>query len=99
ALTSRASGGSGEATFYEPGLGACGRVNGPNDMIAAVAIGRGKGECGNRIRVSCGGKQIEVEIVDLCASCAPNDVDLSPIAFNQLADPDQGRVAITWEYV
>jgi len=30
---------------------------------------------------------------------APNDVDLSPAAFNQLANPDEGRIPITWEYI
>jgi len=69
ALAIRAGGGAGEATFYEPGLGACGRVNTAADIIAAVAVGRGKGECFKKIRVSCGEKSVDVQIVDLCQSC------------------------------
>jgi len=78
ALTSRAA--AGTATFYEPGLGACEKVNSASDMIAAVAIGRGKGECFKSIRVSCGSKSVDVEIVDLCQSC----VSFSPLSFGRI---------------
>jgi expansin (peptidoglycan-binding protein) len=31
--------------------------------------------------------------------CAKGSIDLSPQAFEQIAELDQGRVAITWQYV
>ena len=44
-------------------------TNTPADMIAAVAIGRGKGECGKKVRVSRGRKYVDLVIQDLCGAC------------------------------
>lgn len=62
-------GGNGDATFYTPGLGACGEYSKSNDMIAAVAIGRSKKECGRRVRVTRGSMSVDVVIKDLCEGC------------------------------
>ncbi|KAF8247767.1 hypothetical protein K440DRAFT_584304 [Wilcoxina mikolae CBS 423.85] len=91
--------GRGEATYYTPGLGACGNVHGPTDLIAAVAISRGKGECGKKIRVTRDGKSVDVVIQDLCQGCKENDIDLTPGAFQQLGTLDEGRVKCTWKYI
>jgi hypothetical protein len=38
--------GSGDGTFYTPGLGACGQTNGPAELVAALVSGtRRKCEC------------------------------------------------------
>ncbi|CAG8596752.1 12488_t:CDS:2, partial [Racocetra fulgida] len=37
--------------------------------------------------VSCGSKSVTVTVVDRCAGCKKNDVDLSPAAFNRLLSP------------
>ena len=31
--------------------------------------------------------------------CAPTDLDVSPGAFDQLADPAKGRVDVTWAWL
>ena len=31
--------------------------------------------------------------------CKPTDIDVSPGAFRKLADPDLGRVQVTWAWV
>lgn len=31
--------------------------------------------------------------------CKANDIDLSPAAFNQLAEAAEGRVKVTWEWM
>ena len=49
--------------------GACGLVHKATDMIAAVAVGRGKSECGKKVRVVKGDKYVDVVIQDLCALC------------------------------
>ncbi|THU85069.1 hypothetical protein K435DRAFT_869674 [Dendrothele bispora CBS 962.96] len=103
---------TGDATFYTPGLGACGINNTPADMIAAVSAsvfdtfpGAGPNPntnpiCGRRINVSFGGKTIQVAVTDRCPGCAGQDLDLSPAAFNQLADPSVGRIhGVQWNFV
>ena len=35
-------------------------------------------------------------VVDRCTGCSEFDVDLSPAAFNDLAEPSLGRVQVTW---
>ena len=42
---------------------------------------------------------VRVRIVDLCPECASGDLDLSPQAFDQIAERAQGRVPITWTFV
>lgn len=57
---------SGEATFYNPGLGSCGWTNRDNDMIMVIADG--KPNCGKIATVNRTdtGKSIEVKVVDTC---------------------------------
>jgi len=89
----------GEGTYYQPGLGACGAYNVPTDMIAAVAIGRGKGECGKRVRVRRGKKYVDVVIQDLCGACKPGDIDMTEEAFKKLGTLGEGRVPVKWSYL
>jgi hypothetical protein len=64
-------GGIGQATYYAPGLGACGITNTAADMIAAVAVGRGKSECGKKVELKrpLTGETVSVTITDLCEAC------------------------------
>ena len=42
-------------------------------------------------------KSVTVTVEDTCPTCAPGSVDLSPVAFEQLADLAVGRLHnITW---
>ncbi|KAG6820132.1 hypothetical protein H0H93_005007 [Arthromyces matolae] len=43
--------------------------------------------------VTHGDKQIIVSIVDRCAACGPDDIDLTPTAFAALADMSLGRTS------
>ncbi|KAF9065123.1 RlpA-like double-psi beta-barrel-protein domain-containing protein-containing protein [Rhodocollybia butyracea] len=95
---------SGEGTFYEPGLGACGRVNTASQMVAALGHldfdTFSNHVCGRKVKASSKGKSVVVEIVDRCAGCKGKfDLDFSPAAFKALANPDAGRIPITWEFV
>jgi expansin (peptidoglycan-binding protein) len=42
---------------------------------------------------------VTVRIVDLCPECASGDLDLSPDAFEQIAEIERGRVPISWTFV
>ncbi|CAK5264149.1 unnamed protein product [Mycena citricolor] len=125
---------SGDGTFFETGLGACGISNTDADFIAAVGAGTfdsfpfvfsltdGKPGtkspsqsplsgatanpntnpiCGRQIVANFEGKSVTVAITDRCAGCAgAADLDFSPAAFAQLADPSVGRLTgVTWDFV
>jgi expansin (peptidoglycan-binding protein) len=45
-------------------------------------------------------KTINVLLMDRCESCTGGDLNFSPHAFDQLAEPNVGRIYnITWEIV
>jgi hypothetical protein len=98
---------SGQATFYAPGLGACGITNTASDMIAALNApqfgsytnSNDDPNCGKQAQVFYNGKSVTVTITDRCPACAYGSLDLSPAAFNQLADPALGRIDITWNWL
>ncbi|KAI4662185.1 uncharacterized protein J4E79_004472 [Alternaria viburni] len=104
----------GQLTFYHPAMGACGHVHGDNDAVMAVSHGRfdevntpnpnNNPLCGRKIRAhrvdERTGKDasIVVTIVDKCAACAYDDIDVSPSAFDKLADKAKGRVNVAWDW-
>lgn len=97
---------TGEGTYYDVGLGACESSNSNSEMVAALNHAQyGSGSlarraissaCGKQVCVTGPKGQVKVKIVDMCPGCAAGDLDLSPAAFNAIADPAQGRVGITW---
>ena len=41
-----------------------------------------------------------VKVVDKCKGCGPHDLDMSPAAFNMLADPSVERLHdVTWRFM
>ncbi|KAK9687746.1 hypothetical protein K7432_014666 [Basidiobolus ranarum] len=94
----------GEGTYYAPGLGACEITNGSNDMIAALNAPqygnapRGSLSCFKCATVTGPKGSVKVKIVDKCPSCKHGDLDLSPAAFNKVADEAAGRVSISWSF-
>jgi hypothetical protein len=114
--TSSGSGGdtfSGQLTFYEVALGACGYTNSDSDMIAAASMllfdgfdgytGADPNDnpiCGKQVQITYNSNTIVVTIVDRCVGCARDDLDLSPTAFSLLASQDLGRLSgATWYFL
>ncbi|KAL9123347.1 MAG: hypothetical protein Q9175_008368 [Cornicularia normoerica] len=105
----------GDGTFYSPsvGLGSCGKQYQDTDKVAALAAVSMRAYnpsnpnnnplCGHKVKVWNTAKPsttVTVAIVDTCPGCAGHyDLDLSPGAFNQLANPSVGRIHISWEFV
>ena len=93
----------GQATFYNAtGAGSCRFDASPNDLMVS-AINRPDfntaAACGEYVQVNGPKGSVRVRIVDLCPGCASGDLDLSAEAFAMIANPLQGRVAITWQVV
>jgi len=101
---------TGDLTFYELGLGACGNVNYDYEWVAAIGTDfyqtfmvdgnpNHATACGKTASVTYGGKTITVGIVDRCEGCAYYDLDLSPSAFQQFAALGAGRLhGATWHF-
>ncbi|CAG8728919.1 3536_t:CDS:1, partial [Acaulospora morrowiae] len=78
---------TGDATFYEVGLGACGKVNNDNQLVCALnhdqfdpSPGGNPNKnrsCGKKIKATFGKKSVIVTVVDRCADCKKGDIDLS----------------------
>ncbi|KAF8522831.1 barwin-like endoglucanase [Gautieria morchelliformis] len=97
----------GDATLFKPALGACGIINSPSDMMVAVSFeffnsfgpqSNGNPVCGRKIRATApGGNSVTLTIEDKCAACSQFDLDMSPAAFDRLADESIGRLhGVTW---
>ncbi|KAJ3837462.1 plant expansin [Lentinula raphanica] len=103
---------SGDATYYEPGLGACGETNAPGDSIVAIAAPtfdkypgatsnpNNNPICNKPITIYYGSKSVTATITDRCAGCAGEaDIDMTSSLFQSLVgDLGKGRVSITWKY-
>ncbi|KAL7921873.1 Non-catalytic module family expansin [Trichoderma austrokoningii] len=92
---------TGDMTWYEVGLGACGQTNYDNQLVAAVSHSLYDSEhpCGRNIRIQNGDKSVVVKVVDRCGGCAENDLDLSQSAFEEVIGPlGIGRAPASWEW-
>jgi len=95
---------TGDVTFYELGLTACGITYTDSDFVAAVSHilfdgypGAGANPndnavCNQKVKLEYQGRSVDVIIVDRCTGCKEFDLDLSPAAFNQLASESVGRL-------
>jgi hypothetical protein len=106
---------SGDLTYYQPGLGACGVTSTSSQNIVAVAhslfdaVQSGSDPnsnplCGRKIRArrnkeGVGERSVDLTVVDRCTGCQPTDIDVSLSVFDQLADQDLGRVNVEWNWL
>jgi len=103
---------SGDGTWYNTGLGACGITSVDTDFIVAVngnlfnnypGFTPGSNPnlnaiCGKNVTATYGTKRVTATVLDVCGGCKEFDLDFSPAAFNTLADPGLGRIHITWSW-
>lgn len=95
---------TGEGTYYTEadGSGNCSFVATPQNLLVAAMNHTDYNDaalCGACIELSGPKGTVEVRIVDRCPECKSGDVDLSPQAFDQVADRAAGRVPISWRLV
>jgi len=104
---------SGQGTFYETGLGACGIVNTDHDFIVAVSHllydafpgydgvnPNTNPVCNKKIKATYQGRSVTVTVTDRCTACAITDLDFSPDAFGVIASAEVGRIFnVSWDWV
>jgi len=101
---------TGDLTYYDPGLGACGIVSDPSDSVVsvshlifdAVQVGGNPNLnilCGKKIRATREGRSMDLTVVDRCTGCQPNDLDTTTGVFDTLAEREQGRVEVVWAWL
>lgn len=98
---------SGDITFYDTGLGACGWTNdGTTEKVFALAHGmmgaqsNGNPFCGRQAEISLNGKTAVGKLVDKCGGCEGQDIDLSHALFQELASEDLGRISdVKWHFI
>jgi len=95
---------SGYATYYTwaNGGGNCMFDPTPNDLMVGAMNAvdyAGSAACGSCVLINGPRGQVTIRIVDQCGDCPQGDIDLSPQAFERIADLAQGRVPITWKVV
>lgn len=103
---------NGDLTYYAPGLGACGIKSSKSEMIVAIShllfdsVQQGSNPntnslCGMKLRARRpdGDRSIDLKVVDRCTGCQYRDLDVSPGAFQRLAEIAQGRVSVEWAWL
>ncbi|KAI1432099.1 RlpA-like double-psi beta-barrel-protein domain-containing protein-containing protein [Xylaria sp. CBS 124048] len=89
---------TGDMTYYEPGLGACGQTNSASQNVVALSPAQYSGSCGKTITITKNGRSAQAKVVDLCPSCASGSIDVSPAVFQSMADLTVGRMTVAWAY-
>ncbi|NMC71910.1 MAG: hypothetical protein GYA57_17885 [Myxococcales bacterium] len=95
---------SGEATYYDfaDGSGNCGFDPTPDDLLVAAMNHTdyaASAVCGGCAHVVGPRGEVTVRLVDRCPECPVGNIDLSPQAFERIAELAAGRVPIRWTYV
>ncbi|KAI1261387.1 RlpA-like double-psi beta-barrel-protein domain-containing protein-containing protein [Xylariaceae sp. FL1019] len=89
---------SGQMTWYDPGLGACGSINSADQAVVALNIAdyADGAHCGQWITIQGNGKQTAGMVVHHCPTCGSGGVDASRATFDDIAPLDHGVVDINW---
>lgn len=95
---------SGDITYYDTGLGACGITSYDTEKVVALPHGlmgtksNDNPYCGRTIAIELNGKTTTATVVDKCMGCEGHSIDLSPAAFDVLADQAVGRTTANWYF-
>ncbi|EFP93821.1 uncharacterized protein PGTG_19856 [Puccinia graminis f. sp. tritici CRL 75-36-700-3] len=93
---------SGQATWFNPALGACGETNSESDMIVAMnqAQYAGGSPCQKTVSIKneATGKTVSAKVTDECPGCGFGSLDVSPSVFQAIGSLDQGVLPISWQF-
>ncbi|KAF9452250.1 hypothetical protein P691DRAFT_805135 [Macrolepiota fuliginosa MF-IS2] len=90
-------------TFYDVGLGSCGKTNVPSDFIVALNSAQFDGpgykpHCWETITMTYNGKTTQAQITDRCPGCPFGGLDLSRGLFDFFASEDAGVIYGSWSF-
>ncbi|KAI0647764.1 RlpA-like double-psi beta-barrel-protein domain-containing protein-containing protein [Trametes meyenii] len=88
---------TGRGTWFNVGLGACGKTNKDSDKIIAISS-KIYGSGGYCDKITANGKSATATVRDECPSCGANDIDMSPSLFQELGDLDTGVLSVSWDF-
>ncbi|KII95718.1 hypothetical protein PLICRDRAFT_170331 [Plicaturopsis crispa FD-325 SS-3] len=90
---------NGQGTWFEVGLGNCGKTSVDSDHIIALATSQyaSGAHCNKKVTIKANGITKTATVLDSCPSCASGDLDLSPSLFQEFAS--LGVLDITWSFV
>jgi len=93
---------SGRGTWFNVGLGNCGKMNKPSDLIVALATKTYADgvHCDQNVLITDkkSKKTVTASVRDSCPGCAPGDLDMSTGLFERFADLSVGVLDITWDF-
>ncbi|RDX50289.1 hypothetical protein OH76DRAFT_467221 [Lentinus brumalis] len=93
---------TGRGTWFDVGLGACGKTNVNSDKIVAIssAIYGSGGNCEQWMHITntANGKSAYGLVRDECPGCGAGDIDMSPSLFEELGSLDTGVLKVSWHY-
>ena len=97
---------SGDITYYQAGLGACGITSdGDEDLVIALpwelmgTQSNGNPYCGKTVTIERDGVSIVATVVDKCMGCIGYSIDLSNLAFSSLGVAFAvGRTTADWYF-
>ena len=98
----------GRGTWFSDDSGSCDIEFDQDDMIVAMneeqmgALQGSDSQCGKMVRVTYGGKSVDLKVVDTCPSqyCAEGALDLSQKAFKTLVGGlSKGVISLDWEFI
>ncbi|KAI0267243.1 RlpA-like double-psi beta-barrel-protein domain-containing protein-containing protein [Russula aff. rugulosa BPL654] len=91
---------SGTATRYTSGPGACGNTNSADQPVVAIPTGifSNRAHCNQQVTITYAGKSVQATVVDECQHCGAQDIEISPVAFQQLTGQNGGVANVTWGF-
>ncbi|KAF8609855.1 barwin-like endoglucanase [Ceratobasidium sp. AG-I] len=93
---------TGKATWFNTGLGNCGKVSKDSQLVVALATKTYAGGkfCGKTITIknTKNGKTTTAKVMDSCPGCGAGDLDLSPAAFKKLGALSTGVLSVSWNF-
>ncbi|KAI0826770.1 riboflavin aldehyde-forming enzyme [Trametes gibbosa] len=93
---------TGRGTWFNVGLGACGKTNKDSDKIIAISskIYNNGAHCDQKVKIknTANGKTATAIVRDECPGCGSNDIDMSPSLFKKLGNLDTGVLTVSWSF-
>lgn len=102
---------TGDATYWEPAMGACGWTNTASEDVIAISKAifdlqtpggnpNNNPLCGKYVAIKCkDGSIVKAKVVDRCVGCASGDLDMTKTLFDKVTSHGDGRVGgMQWSW-